>query len=195
MKRTCVVCRSSFITRPSRPGKYCSVACKHADVRPESERYWEKVDRSLGADACWPWKAWRFHDGYGGFRARKTVRAHRFAWELTNGAISDDLCVCHRCDNPPCCNPRHMFLGTQADNAADRDAKGRTAIGVNSGAALHPEVRPRGERHTSAKLDEQAVRHIRKSDESYAALARRFGASPVAIRLAAIGKTWKHITT
>jgi hypothetical protein len=97
------------------------------------ERFWAKVDRSGGPDACWLWTAgtFRLRNGYGKFgadpAASRTVYAHRFAYELSHGPIPPGLLVCHHCDNPPCCNPAHLFLGTIADNMRDMSDKGRAA--------------------------------------------------------------------
>lgn len=106
-----------------------------------AERFWAKVDRSAGPDGCWPWLAGRNHQGYGRFRiggrGSPTAHAHRVAWEVANGAIPAGLLACHQCDNPPCCNPSHLFLGTTPDNVADRDSKGRTASGERSGRSKH----------------------------------------------------------
>jgi hypothetical protein len=119
----CAHCGEEFqrvITNPPRSTtKHCSIEC----------RFWSKVDKSSGPDACWTWtsKA-RSNDGkgYGAFNSGSgSVRAHRFAWELTNGPIPDGLHVCHECDNPLCCNPAHFFLGTPKDNNADMISKGR----------------------------------------------------------------------
>lgn len=91
------------------------------------ERFWAKVDRR-GPDDCWEWTAGCNRKGYGKFSLDGATRqSHRISWELANGQIPEGLCVLHRCDNPPCCNPAHLFLGTHADNHADRSLKGRHA--------------------------------------------------------------------
>lgn len=91
-----------------------------------AERFWAKVQKGPG---CWTWTGCRDDHGYGMFRpyGRKASarRAHRVAWELTHGPIPAGMFACHKCDNPQCVRPAHLFLGTPADNAHDRDKKGR----------------------------------------------------------------------
>lgn len=90
------------------------------------DRFWAKVQVGH-ADECWPWLAYRNDDGYGMFRYEGEAhmgRAHVAAWKITN-VDTGGLCVLHRCDNPPCCNPDHLFLGTQQDNIWDMHRKGR----------------------------------------------------------------------
>jgi hypothetical protein len=91
----------------------------------EVGRFWSKVDKS---GECWVWTAKALcENGYGRFYVgKKPLRAHRYSWELANGPITDGLFVCHRCDNPPCVNPAHLFLGTHQDNMQDMVAKGRS---------------------------------------------------------------------
>lgn len=117
-----------------------------------------------------------------------TLNTHRVAYALAWGDPGD-LLVCHSCDNKLCCNPSHMFLGTQADNVADMITKGRRVIGV-----VPPERRPRGESHHGAKLTESDVRDIRRAITEGGAtqreLAARYGVNPMAISNIRHGKRW-----
>jgi hypothetical protein len=93
--------------------------------RPAEDRFWAKVEKTEG---CWLWTGSRRPPGgYGQFRSanQQMVSTHRFSWELHNGLIPPGLCVCHRCDNPACVRPDHLFLGTMLDNNRDMMAKGR----------------------------------------------------------------------
>lgn len=106
--------------------------------RPLEERFWEKVDKS---GDCWVWTRSTNGSGYGQItmpRAGAPMLAHRVSWLLHYGPIPAGLFVCHRCDNPPCIRPEHLFLGTNRDNSRDMGAKGR------AGATRHPERVPRG---------------------------------------------------
>lgn len=88
----------------------------------DDERFWSRVDRSGGPDACWPWTARAVkRGGYGDFQLRgRRYRASRYAYQLTHGPIPPGLVICHRCDNPPCVNPAHLYSGTQSDNERDK---------------------------------------------------------------------------
>ncbi len=96
---------------------------------PLADRFWIKVVRS-GDDECWGWSG-TTNKGYGRINVGgNMVLAHRVAWELTSGLIPPGMCVLHSCDNPPCVNPNHLFLGTHADNMRDMRAKGRHRYAV-----------------------------------------------------------------
>lgn len=107
----------------------------HQKHKPIEDRFWGKVDRR-GLDECWKWLGAKAPHGYGqiGTKSSKHMLAHRFSYELHYGPIPDNdtyhgTCVLHKCDNPSCVNPAHLFLGTQSDNVADMIAKGRDNYG------------------------------------------------------------------
>lgn len=158
-----------------------------ANSTPLRVRFEAKVDRSGGPDACHPWIGWNDGGfGYGrlqiGGRGGPRPRAHRVAWELAYGPIPDGLQVLHRCDNPPCVNPCHLFLGTAIDNVQDRHEKGRSRG-------------PCGEDHGRSKLTEDQVREIRRLQgiEPVRAIAAKMGVSPSAVQFILIGHTWRHL--
>lgn len=149
-------------------------------------RFWSKVDRSGGRDACWEWRACKNKSGYGRFGvASKVVLAHRAAYELMHAQSPGSLFVCHRCDNPACVNPTHLFIGTQADNVRDMRAKGRWK-------PLPPRDN-KGERHGMSKLSAGDVSAIRASSASCYAEARRLGISPSAVSAIRRGERWSHV--
>lgn len=160
-----------------------------ADVE---RRFWEKVDRG-DLNQCWPWIAHVDRHGYGGFSlGGKTIKSHRVSAAI-DGRDPGALCVLHSCDNPPCCNPHHLFVGTQTENIADATAKGRMARGDTNGNRTKPESRPRGESHTNAKLTEANVAVIRSSEKPQHLLANEFGVSVTTISYVQNRKKWRHV--
>ena len=157
------------------------------------ERFWSKVDRSGGPDACWPWLAGRGKNGYGWFRSASGDQrgAHRSSWELSIGPIPPGLCVCHSCDNPPCVNPAHLWLGTHTDNNVDKMVKGRASKGESHSKCLHP---ARGERARS-KLSSDAVLKIRElaGTISQSKIGVMFGISQAHVSEIVLRKVWTHI--
>ena len=152
-----------------------------------SERFWEKVD-IRGEDECWEWQGSRHYVWkYGHFKVGKSsVAAHRVSWELHNNAkIEKGLVVCHKCDNPPCCNPNHLFVGTVADNNLDKKKKGRTPDG-------HGENNNRSVLKSSDVLE---MRKLHTNGEKYTTLAKKYGITPTHARSICINAAWTHLSS
>ena len=150
-------------------------------------RFWAKVDRSGGPDACWPWTAGCHDAGYGVFwDGARFWKAHRFAWMLAHGSITDGLKRLHSCDNPPCVNTAHLFLGTQADNMRDMMAKGRER---------HPVEAVRGAANGHAHLtwvDITAIRERGATGEPQRSIGRAYGVDHGTIGFILRGVSWRE---
>jgi len=146
------------------------------------DRFWPRVEKTDGG--CWVWRGRTNEWGYGLTSVGgRSTRAHRASWEMHNGPIPAGLWVLHRCDNPPCVNPAHLFIGDRAANTADMVAKNRQA--------RHP-----GAKSPRAKLTDDAVRELRalrSAGVQYKDLAARFGVSKSCVREAIIGSRWGHL--
>ena len=153
------------------------------------ERFWGKVDKSAGDDACWPWLDVPDDVGYGQFYLGQDennkgikVRAHCAAFSIAaDRALGYGECVLHTCDNRPCCNPAHLFSGDRGMNNRDCVAKGRNGRG-----AMMPQT----------KLNPQAVIEIRRmiaDGVEMAKIARIFGVNGSAIRGVKVGKSWRYV--
>lgn len=140
------------------------------------KRFWKHVDVKNKND-CWEWKSKKDKDGYGNMQFKnKTVRANRFIWTVLNGAIPEGMVVCHKCDNPKCLNPDHLFLGTISDNVIDALKKNRLS---------------------NQKLTVDQVKELRKlyktGKYSQSELGRIFGVSGSTVCQIVHRKLWKFI--
>lgn len=166
------------------------------------ERFWIKVnfDGPIAPhmdDPCWIWIAARDRGGYGLFQVKLadgrfvSELAHRVARAITHGALSP-LNTCHRCDVRSCVRPSHLWEGTDAENLADRDAKGRQA----RGSAVVPETRPRGSAHYETHLTEEIVRSIRvrvAAGGNQSAIGRALGIDQSTVNCIVKRRTWRHV--
>ncbi len=150
--------------------------------KPPQQRFWAKVDRSGGPNACWLWLGATAGHGYGVLNVNhRMIYAHRFSFELHFGAVPDEQLVRHNCDNPPCVNPAHLIPGNVADNSADAVARG---------------LQPKGEQLPHTRLTEALVRTIRerhlRGDSSYR-IAKDLGVSWHTVRRVVLGESWAHV--
>lgn len=151
-------------------------------ARPIEERFWEKVVRH-GDDECWGWRAYLDERGYGRVWLGNSMKyAHRISWRLNRGAIPPGLDVLHKCDNPACTNPNHLFLGTHQDNMTDKAQKGRA---------------PRGTQTPRAKLTVPLVLEARarygRGGTSMYALAKEYGITPQAMEAVLKRRSWAWV--
>lgn len=188
----CKTCGKTWtIYTNKRTPRYCSDTCKLNIVA----RFWARVHKS---DGCWEWQGTITH-GYGAltFGSSRNERAHRISWQITHGPIPDGLLVCHKCDNPRCVRPDHLFLGTPKDNTQDMMHKGRQRF---LSGDEHPYRRGRraasGERHSQAKLTWEKVREIRArhavGNTTYSALAHEYQMSPQSISDIVHNRYWRE---
>jgi len=149
--------------------------------RPLADRFWPKVQRG---DGCWLWMGYRQKSGHGriGVAGNRVESTSRVAWQLTYGPIPEGMEVCHKCDNPPCVRPDHLFVGTHADNMADCVAKGRHS--ATDG------------RHHNARLNADSVREIRRlraAGVSGKEVATLFGVAETTVSQVFHRHLWPHI--
>ncbi len=177
-----------LISNKYRPQKFCCRLCRNIGSHRGPRRllaasFYSKVEKSKKAKDCWKWLAAKSKFGYGKIRrpGGEDDTAHRVSWELHNGPIPEGQCVLHKCDNPSCTNPKHLFLGDTQDNKDDCVAKGRHS---------------RGEKVNTAKLTEQEVLAIREACAKGAnkeKLATKYRVGRSTIFRIASRKIWKHI--
>lgn len=156
----------------------CGHAAKVRPIRSPEERFWEKVDKHR-PDGCWEWIAGADQHGYGTFwDGERLVKAHRYSFALANRPFPDHLDCLHKCDNPWCVNPAHLFLGTAKDNHTDMVEKGR--------AVYPPPNQVEGETNGSARYTNAQVREFRRlfaeRKMSIAAFAKLHGVNPGTMR-------------
>lgn len=149
------------------------------------ERFWSRIDQSGGPDACWPFlvAGGRLPKRYGLFKLRgRSIGAHRVAFFLTHGYWPEPYGL-HSCDNPPCCNPTHIFAGTPAENVRDMIAKGRRVLVC-------------GEQHGNSKLTPETVRAIRAAvslGELHHVVAVRYGVNQSTVTRITNRQKWRHL--
>lgn len=145
-------------------------------------RFWSKIVMGENPDDCWRWTGATTAFGYGVISAgykQGNLRAHRLSWVLHNGPLPEDMFVLHRCDNPPCCNPRHLFVGAKRDNTRDMLAKDREA---------------RGEQHGHARLastEAAAIARMIREGSSASVAGAIYGVSRSHASAIAAGAKWR----
>jgi len=157
------------------------------------KRFWSYVDIRT-SDECWEWQRGLFGSGYGQFRIGKyKVRTHRIAFFLRRGYLPFDKIICHTCDNPKCCNPKHLFDGTHKDNAVDRERKGRGGDGGSFIKKLTGQVRGvNNPAHKLTTIQADEIRYLRDTRGfTYRRLAKLYKVSQSQIGNIINKRNWK----
>lgn len=184
---TCDNCGRDFFAKGTKSNykkHFCSRGCYSIGGGPRrsaKDRFYEKF--IVTPTGCWEWIAGKYSNGYGSFYLDTIIKittAHRASWIIHNGAIPDGLNVLHKCDNPPCVNPEHLFLGTLDDNNKDMATKRRSTI---------------GEKNPAAKLKNDDVREIRllSKQMTQVAIAERYGVSLNTITSIIVRRRWQRV--
>ena len=143
------------------------------------ESFWALVEGVIPSE-CWEWQGYKTKRGYGMLNYQgKHSLAHRVSYLLTHGSIQDSACILHTCDNPPCCNPNHLYSGTQMDNARDRESRNRGN-------------QPKGSKNLNAKINEVQALEIRSSKAPTSELSKKYNISYSTIQRIRNGTRWKH---
>jgi hypothetical protein len=143
----------------------------------DEQRFWHYVVQSV--DGCWGWCGSIGNSGYGRLKVnRQLMQAHRYSFILNRGEIPLGFLVCHSCDNPLCTNPDHLFLGTSADNMADKVAKGR---------------QPNGQQIWTNKLTKEQILAVRKEPGRHADIAAKYGLDRSYVSKIKRLESWKHL--
>jgi len=191
MQRTCEVCTATFYIKSSRvaegKGRFCSLAC-YKQWREQSKKNPFAFVRHNTKTGCWEWTGGKDKRGYGmTWDGKKWRKSHRVFYEWLVGPISPGLFICHRCDNPSCINPEHLFPGTQKDNIQDAIAKKRFKF---------PQRQP-GESNPMALLTNEQVRYVRSAHDGHRAttgrLARELGVSVSVVHNAVTRRTYRNV--
>lgn len=178
-----------------------TAAYKVNSIRERSKtaerRFLDKIDKNSSPIGCWKWMGNKNRKGYGIMRAKYTFfTTHRISWVLFRGPIPEKICVLHKCDNNPCCNPEHLFLGTITDNNRDCQKKGRTSKGDNHFSRRHPEKLKRGELNPNSKFTESQIQDMRKrrsNGEILQSIADDYNTERQVVGAIFLRKRWKHV--
>jgi hypothetical protein len=192
LKRNCPQCGAEFVTKhvfaDRGQGIFCSIPCANqARVVDPVARFWSHVVKHSDPSQCWGWAGSTSQAGYALIvHMGQSILAHRLAWEIHFGPIPEGMFVCHKCDNPPCCNPHNLFLGTRSENSLDMHHKGRARVakGAANGHALLSDD------------DVQKIRRLyafRVPGRTAKAIAKIYGVSSGAIFDVVNGRTWSDV--
>jgi hypothetical protein len=222
VNRLCDVCGRAYASHSGRRSRFCSIRCKAISQSVPLDIKLPTLVHRSGTDECWPIVGVSYSaDGYGKLKGplrsgdpSQFWTAHRVAYAVTHDLLSGQMSrvhILHTCDNPPCCNPAHLYVGDPIRNVEDRVARGRSARGEQAGLRVHPERAARGDRNgtrkfpervargervTISKLTEADVRTIRTEwpRVTQGDLAAKFNVSVNAIQQVLYRKTWAHVT-